>query len=122
MNFMDPIKNRISDESMLGLLSAIEEFRKLEREMPAQLLSVLLYVATHDPCHKQAIEQDLDFSTASCSRNLNWLSAWHRIENRPGLNFIEQYKDPSNRRRLINTLTPKGRDFINSVKTMLYGQ
>ena len=117
---MDPIKRGISNPSMEGLLSVIEHLRGLDREVPAQVVSVLLYIAIHEPCHKQAIEEDLEFTTASCSRNIAWLSHKHRL-NKPGLGLVSFERDPSNRRRYIVELTDKGRDLIKTLENKLYG-
>ncbi len=105
---------------MEGLLSVIEHLRTFDREVPAQVVSGLLYVSIHDPCHKQALEEDLGFTTASSSRNIQWLSTKHRL-NKPGWGLIEVTKDPSNRRRLLLSLTDKGRDLIKTLETNLYG-
>jgi DNA-binding MarR family transcriptional regulator len=102
------------------LLDVINLIRLLDREMPAQVVATLLYVATHDNCHKQALEEALDFTAASGSRNTDWLSAKHRL-NKPGLGLIVKETDPSNRRRQTLTLSPKGRIFIKQLKDMLYG-
>ncbi len=105
---------------MEGLLSVIEHLRTLDREVPAQVVSVLLYISIHEPCHKQAIEEDLEFTTASCSRNIAWLSDKHRL-NKPGLNLVSFERDPSNRRRYMLELTTKGRDLIKTLENKLYG-
>ena len=97
-----------------------ERLRILDREIPAQVVSILLYIAIHEPCHKQAIEEDLGYTTGSCSRNIDWLTTKHRL-NKPGLGLVEKWKDPSNRRRYIVALTPKGKELINTLETQLYG-
>lgn len=117
---MDPIKRDTTNPSMEGLLSAIECLRDLDREVPAQVVSVLLYIAIHEPCHKQAIEEDLDFTTASCSRNIAWLSYKHRL-NKPGLGLVQFERDPSNRRRYIVWLTKEGKELMKTLEAKLYG-
>lgn len=117
---MDPIKRGVTNPSMEGLLSVIEHLRTLDREVPAQVVSVLLYIAIHEPCHKQAIEEDLGFTTGSCSRNIDWLTTKHRLK-KPGLGLVEKWLDPSNRRRFIVALTPKGKDLIKTLEAKLYG-
>ena len=116
---MDPLKRFVSNDTLLGFLDCIEQLRRLEREIPTQVVSVFLYIATHNPCHKQAIEEDLDFTTASCSRNIAWLSHTHRL-GKPGLNLVHTYKDPSNRRRYICSLTDKGKELAASLEAKLY--
>ena len=97
----------------------VEKLRGLDDEFPAQLLSTLLYVASHDCCHKQALEEDLSFTTASGSRNTDRLSATHRL-NKPGLNLLTKEADPGNRRRLQLKLTPQGQVLIDQLKGILY--
>ncbi len=117
---MDPYRNQLTDTRMERVLLAMEKLRELDDEMPAQLLSTLFYVASHKDCHKQALEEDLNFSTASGSRNTDWLTAEHRIKNRRGLGLIVKEKDPSNRRRIQLRLTVKGQVFIDQLKSILY--
>ena len=47
----------------------IEHLRTFDREVPAQVVSVLLYVSIHDPCHKQALEEDLGFREGSLTKD-----------------------------------------------------
>ena len=117
---MDPYRNLQTDDDAGKILAAVEKLRELDNEMPAQLLSTLFYVASHKDCHKQALEEDLNFSTASGSRNTDWLTAEHRIKNRRGLGLITKTVDPSNRRRLQLALTPKGQVLVDQLKSILY--
>ena len=68
----------------------------------------------------KAKDVDLEFTTASCSRNIAWLSHKHRL-NKPGLGLVNFERDPSNRRRYIVELTIKGRALINTLEAKLYG-
>ena len=106
---MDPLARQLTNPRLGRLLEALELFRVLDREVPAQVISTFLYVASHNPCHKQALEQDLGFTTASASRNTAWLSDQHRLK-KPGLGLIHKYKDPSNNRRVLLALTEKGEE------------
>ena len=118
---MDPLKRAVTDDSMLAFLRAFERLRTLDREMPGQVVSTFLYIASHDPCHKQAIEEDLVHTTASCSRNIDLLCERQRYKNREGLHLVEKYRDPSNARRFLVRLTPKGIALIKSIREDLYG-
>lgn len=102
------------------MLEFMEILRKLDREVPAQLISTLLYVASHDGCHKQALEEDLEFTTASGSRNTDYLSPKHRLGNKNGCNLIIKEVDPSNARRLQLRLTDQGHALIQRLKHVLY--
>ena len=106
---------------MAKLAQAIEHFRTLDKEIPAQVIATFLYVASHDDCLKGDLEKALTFSTASGSRNTDWLSEFHRL-NKAGLGLIVKSRDQTNRRRQVLKLSPKGRILVQHLKTILYGQ
>lgn len=115
----DPISRVVTDYQMAKLAQAIEHLRTFDKEIPAQVIATFLYVASHDDCNKIDMEKVLAFSTASGSRNTDWLSEFHRL-NKPGLGLITKYRDPTNRRRQILKLTPKGRILVQQLKNILY--
>lgn len=116
---MDPFRRQLTDPSLLGLSKIIDLFRLMDREVPAQVIMTFLYIAAHDNCHKQALEEDLNMTTASASRNTDWLSEHHRLK-KPGLGLIIKQPDPGNRRRLTLKLTDKGKLLVKSIKDSLY--
>ena len=118
---MDPIRRQITDDSLIGLLKGVEMFRVLEREVPAQLISVFLYVATHQGCHKQALEEDLNIKTSSSSRLIDWLGKRHTLSSKPGLELVETYKDDGNWRRLCLRLTRRGEQLVDQLNHIVYG-
>ena len=117
---MDPLRRQLTDPDIERLLKVIERIRILDRQFPAQVLSSLLYIASHDNCHKQALEEDLNITTASSSRNTDWLSAYHRLR-KPGMGLIIKEQDPGNGRRQQLRLSPKGHRLIQQIKEDLYG-
>ena len=118
----NPIKREVTDPTALRLLEAFDELRVLDKEMPAHCVAAFLYVASHDGCHKQAIEEDLDISTASSSRTTDILGSYGRPgRNRAGLGLITKEEDKSNRRRQFLKLTPEGRRLISKMKDRSYG-
>lgn len=116
---MDPLRNQCTDAQIERLLKAHDLIRMMDRDMPAQVVSCLLYIASHKNCHKQAMEEYLDISVASGSRNSAWLSDKHRL-GKPGLGLITREEDPTNRRRLTLKLTKKGELLIKSIRSVLY--
>ncbi len=116
---MDPLRRNLTDEQSNKLLAMINMLRDLDDEIPAQCIATLFYVASHNKCHKQALEEDLGFTTASGSRNTDRLSEQHRL-NKPGLGLIVKEPDPGNRRRLQLALTPKGQVFIDQLLSVIY--
>ena len=116
---MDPLKRATTSRTTAKLLSAFELLRLMDREIPGQLVSAFLYIASHNPCHKVAMEEDLGFKPASGSRLSDWLSDYHRL-GKPGLGLIKKYPDPYNMRRVILELSPKGEALIRQMKEALY--
>ena len=104
---------------MAKLAQAIEHFRTFDKEIPAQVIATFLYVASHDDCAKVDLEKALAFSSASGSRNTDWLGAFHRL-NKPGLGLIVKYRDRTNRRRQVLQLSPKGRILVQELRQILY--
>ena len=99
----------------------MEEFVKFDPEMPLQLQLTFLYIASHDGCHKQALEEELGYSNAAGSRNTDYLALQHRY-GKKGMNLISKDRDPSNRRRYSLTLTKQGNALVKSLKEKLYGK
>ena len=64
---MDPLANQCTDARLEKVHQAFDLLLLLQREIPGQLVSTFLYIASHDGCHKQALEQELDMTTASVS-------------------------------------------------------
>ena len=114
------LSREITDIDMAKLAEAIEHFRILDKEMPSQVIACFLYVASHNDCNKIDMEKALKFSSASGSRNSDWLSEFHRL-NKAGLGLLIKYRDRTNRRRQVLQLSAKGRDLVNQLKQILYG-
>ena len=113
-----PIWRERTDEVMWKVCRIHELFRLQDVEVPGQLVSVFCFIASHNPCHFQAIQDGLAMSSNSVSRNTDWLSHSHRL-GKPGMNLIRKYKDPTNMRRMIAELTPKGQAMVNQIKEIL---
>ena len=68
------------------------------------------------------MERALKFSTASGSRNTDWLAEKHRLGT-AGLGLITKTICPdSKKRRLILKLTKQGELFVDSIKNTLWQQ
>ena len=114
----DPLANQCKDARIEKVRQAFDLLLLLQREIPGQLVSTFLYIASHDGCHKQALEQELDMTTASASRNTDWLSDGRMGIKHPGLGLITKEKD-GRRQRL--RLTPKGKQLAKQMKSIIYG-
>ena len=117
---MNPLRREVTNDDLLPLLEVIEEIRVRDPDMTAAVLSIFLYIATHDTCHKQAIEEDLEISTSNCSRAADWLLDKKTLR-KPGLGLIQKEDDPSNRRRVMYSLTQQGKHLAKRLQTTLYG-
>ena len=117
---MDPLRRTVTNPQMVKVQQMMNLLRLLDREVPAQVLATFFYVAAHDNCHKQAVEEDLNLTTAAGSRCTEKLTDESWVK-KPGLDLIIKEQDPTNRRRQQLRLTPKGRALIKQVEDILYG-
>ena len=120
---MDPLSRTETDPELSCLLTAWETIRLQHKEVPAQAITVFLYVASHNPCHKQAIEEDHGLTTASCSRMIDFLcdGPGRKGVTTPGIGLVHKYTDPGNARRQKVRLTSKGEDIVRVIKRIIYG-
>ena len=117
---MDPnLRRKVTDEQIERLLKVINLIRLYDREVPAQVLATLFYIGSHNDCHKTALEEDLNFTTASSSRNTDKLSKDHRL-GKAGFNLIIKEVEEESPRRQRLRLTKKGEDLMNQIKQILY--
>lgn len=118
----DPFRSQVTSAQLEKVLEAFELLRLLDREMPGQVVCCFLYVASHDGCHKQAMEDALGLTAASSSRNTDILSKGRPGRSAEGLDLITKEVDPSNRRRQVLTLTPRGKALAQHMKATIYGK
>ena len=119
---MDPLRKQLTDDRLINLLKALEYLRtevapKMDH-IPLQVVSAFLYVATHDDCHKQQIEQVFGLSVAAGSRCTDFLCEENRL-GKDGLGLITKEVDPSNRRRQVLSLTVKGHKTAERIISIL---
>jgi len=114
----DPLATQCTDARLEKVHLAFDQLLLLQREIPGQLVRTFLYIASHDGCHKQALEQELNMTTASSSRNTDWLSDGRMGVNHKGLGLITKEQD-GRRQRL--RLTPRGKDLVRQMKSIIYG-
>tara|TARA_B100000965_G_C19403929_1_gene674517 strand:+ start:122 stop:757 length:636 start_codon:yes stop_codon:yes gene_type:complete len=128
---LNPLQRRLTDSDIERIFEAIEFIRQFDQdngshEISISVLASLLYVGSRNSSHKQALEEDLDMTRSSSSRNTDILSKWHRIilpsgKRKPGLGLIKKELDGSDRRRSTLTLTEKGEKLMEQVKQILFG-
>jgi DNA-binding MarR family transcriptional regulator len=100
------------------LSRAVEEFRKIDSEMPSQVMAVFLAVADDDGISMKDLSTQLDIAQSSLSRAVSALSPWHWLK-RPGLEVIEQFIDPRDTRRKHVRMTPKGHQLAKRLMEVL---
>tara|TARA_B100001057_G_scaffold415750_1_gene433431 strand:+ start:52 stop:390 length:339 start_codon:yes stop_codon:yes gene_type:complete len=108
---IDPLKRQVTDPNIEHAFTALNLLRRLDSEMPAQLVSFLFYIASHNGYHRQALDEDLGLSVAAGSRNITWRADAHIMRGREGLGLIIKGKDTVNDSRLLHRLIPKGLNF-----------
>ena len=117
---MEPnLRRKLTDEKIERLLKVYKLFRLYDREIPAQVLATLFYIGSHNDCHKTALEEDLNFTTASSSRNTDKLSKNHRL-GKAGYDLIVKETEAVSPFRQRLKLTKKGEDLMTQIKSILY--
>tara|TARA_R100001463_G_scaffold17159_3_gene44193 strand:+ start:1712 stop:2068 length:357 start_codon:yes stop_codon:yes gene_type:complete len=117
---MEPnLRRKQTDDKINRLLKVINLLRLYDREVPAQVLATLFYIGSHNDCHKTALEEDLNFTTASGSRNTDKLSKDHRLGKAGFDLIIKEVEEVSPRRQRLR-LTKKGEDLMHQIKSILY--
>lgn len=94
----------------------IEEFRKLNPEMPMQtaMTFVLIAEAGERGIEHRHLADRLGVAKASVSRNCALLGDYD-ARGRPGYELVYSVENPENRRAKIAYLTPKGRRLANTL-------
>lgn len=117
---MEPISLKAKAD-LNRLLDVIETLRVLDVEMPAQVIATFLFVATHDGCTTQEMQEELGLTAASCSRNTTWLTGEHRSNPQRGLNLITKEVYQPNKRLRILKMTSEGRKLAQRLSILLNG-
>ena len=118
---MDGINIAIRSD-MLRMLSVVETLRVLDVEMPAQVISCFLFVASRDDgCTTAELQLELGLTAASTSRCTTWLTGQHRSNPTRGLNLITKEVYQPNKRLRYLRLTQQGRNLAKQLSTQLNG-
>ena len=107
---------------MSRLLKVVEALRVLDVEMPAQVMSCFLFVASRDNgCTSAELQVELGLTAASMSRCTDWLTGQHRSNPSRGLNLITKEVYQVNKRLRYLQLTQQGRNLAKQLSTYLDG-
>ena len=113
---MKSITHKIPGLAMFAFMS---EFRKINNEIQAQTVQTFLAIAMSkkEKVPMSELMETLGISQASCSRNVAFFTDWTRKKQK-GPNFLTCREDPMERRRKLVSLTPKGKQFYNSLENI----
>lgn len=99
------------------LISFIEEFRKLDPEMPLQMAQTFLFVSTKPDDNLASVKDVADHlgvSQASASRNVMALTDVSR-HRRDGHDLLRTFENPVNRTQKLIEVTPKGKRVLSTI-------
>lgn len=92
--------------------------RSLDQHMTMFQLESFLLVAESPGITMREVEAKMDVANATTSRNIAYWSKWRKYEV-PGMDFLEIYPDPRDRRLRIIEMTPKGEAFLSKVNELM---
>lgn len=97
------------------LWMCIEEVRKIEEEMPAQRLSILLIIAMREGgITYKDLQDETGLANSTISRNISAMSKVNR-HGKPGTNLVEAIQEDTGYRRKMLYLTPQGKRVVRSL-------
>ena len=96
----------------------LKEFRKIDPNIQMQTALAFILIAQNDqdgtPLSVYEVGDHLNCTSASASRNVAALSNWSR-HKKAGYGLVEARENPIKRNEKIITLTPKGRQWIETM-------
>ena len=106
----DPKKTRLQ-------LRLVEEYRKLNNEMPVQQMATLLTIALESGITVTDLATKAGLSLAAASRNVEVLGPFQPKRN-VGMGLIQGDYSEDDRRKKTLTLTAKGWRVVNSINNL----
>ena len=92
-------------------------FRELDPNMGIQIIMTFLTIARHGTCTQRDLSLELGMTEGSASRAVAYWSDV-RFDKQPGMNMIERFEDPRDRRFKMLRLNAKGREFYNKIRAI----
>ena len=96
----------------------IEEFRKLDENMPIQQAAVFLTIAMHDDLSQKEVAEMAGLGQGSTSRNVSAFLKLNRFK-KPGFDLIENKPDPSELRVKRHRLNKKGERIAQTIADIM---
>ena len=116
------------DKDLRTIVRMIELIREVDGEMPLQMAHTFFCIALKPGSSMQELVTQTGLAQSSISRNVQALSRWHWQRDREtklpkdGYNLVEAADDPTDSRRKIIYLTPKGRTLASKVISAIRGE
>ena len=108
---------QVSNPPIVQQFKILEILRRASdtNEMPAQLISTFLYVASHEGCNQEDLMKVTGMSSSSVSRCVLWLTGQHRLDHRDGLKWIRRVRDEVDWRCYRLFLTAEGKGVVEQI-------
>ena len=107
-----------------ALLRALSEMtRELDRDLPITSALVLLSVARggSEGVDQGRVQEALELSSAGISRTVQTLGKVHYLKGKDGLDLVDRAFDPTDNRRRVVKLTPRGEKLMRAVVRAMEG-
>lgn len=102
------------------LLSAIDVFADLDKDMPLQMLRMFLLVCLHEGEGATALAKRAEVADTVASRHLTDMGPLNRYKEE-GYKIVDVSVNPLNRRERPATLTIRGRSFAQKLARVVGG-
>lgn len=102
------------------LLAAVSVIRAEDPEMPLQQVALFLEIAIREGQSLNELQHRIGMANSSTSRGVTSLST-RVMQGREGLGLVSNDPDPTERRRNLHNLTPKGESLARHCVEVLSG-
>jgi DNA-binding MarR family transcriptional regulator len=114
----------VSKKTGKSLCQIAQALSEVNPEMPIQQIRLLFFLSVEQECDSKTINESLHMSSASISRSIRALSIWMERDSQgvavqKGLDLVITRQDPFERRQLLYSLTPKGKDLMDKIGSFI---
>jgi hypothetical protein len=100
--------------SIMHFSMTLSLFAEINPEINSTMIQVFIYVGQAGIVNQKNIQDRLNLTNSTASRNISWWCA-SKNHHKRGVGFIERYEDPTDRRHKLIRLTPAGQKFYARV-------
>lgn len=101
----------------LELARVVDKFRDLDPNIGAQIMLVFLTIARRGTASQRDLGLELGMTEGSASRAVAYWSDI-RFDKKPGMDMIDRFEDPRDRRISLIRLNDKGRAFYKRIQAI----